>query len=150
MTPLLLLLALAATPTFDQYRVTETVTAKTAPPIIRTRHQRAFRTRIREATAAGPNFAGHYALAQWGCGAGCISFALIDTQTGAVVDPSPAYLAIDAASPLEPVQFRRDSRLLVLDGCPEEKNCGVHYYEWTGKDLKVLHSTSRPSAAPMR
>lgn len=31
--------------------------------------------------------------------------------------------------------FRLDSSLLIVRGCPNEKNCGEHYYEW--RDLKL-------------
>jgi hypothetical protein len=37
--------------------------------------------------ASGPNFAGHYTLARWGCGAGCVTVAVIDMTTGAVQFP---------------------------------------------------------------
>lgn len=43
-----------------------------------------FRTRIRDGLNAGPNFAGHYALIQFGCGTGCSATMLADAITGHV------------------------------------------------------------------
>lgn len=42
------------------------------------RNDMAFRTRLREAAAQKPDFAGHYVLARWGCGTECINGAAID------------------------------------------------------------------------
>ena len=53
-------------------------------PVIKTAEARRFRTMIREAAAKGPNFAGHFTVAEWGCGAGCVSVAIIDAATGSI------------------------------------------------------------------
>jgi hypothetical protein len=45
-----------------------------------------YRTRLHEGAAAGPNFAGHYAVVEIGCGAGCNDPYLVDLSTGEVVD----------------------------------------------------------------
>jgi len=52
----------------------------------RDRKYASFRTRIREGMSTGPDFAGHYAIIQLGCGTGC-SFVLVgDVATGQVYD----------------------------------------------------------------
>jgi len=52
----------------------------------RDRKYASFRTRIREGMSTGPDFAGHYAIIQIGCGTGC-SFVLVgDVATGQVYD----------------------------------------------------------------
>jgi hypothetical protein len=38
----------------------------------------------------------------------------------------------------EPLDFRKDSRLLVARGCPEEKDCASYFWEWTGAQFKLL------------
>lgn len=43
-----------------------------------------FRTMIGEGAAKGPKFAGHYTIAEWGCGTSCVSIAVIDAKTGDV------------------------------------------------------------------
>lgn len=45
-----------------------------------------FRTRIRKAISTGPDFAGHYAFVQFGCGGGCGAAYLADVATGQVFD----------------------------------------------------------------
>ena len=115
------------------------ICAQPAAPILRTRQQRAFRTAIREAAAKGPNFADHYTIAQWGCGAGCVSMAVIDSKTGCVDDGPFRILATETS---EPLTFRLDSNLLTVRGCPEEKNCGSYFYEWTGSRFKLLRKTT--------
>jgi hypothetical protein len=80
------LAAVAQAPTFEQSKVTEKITGKPAAPVLRTQMQRTFRTVIREAAEKGPNFAGHYTLAEWGCGAGCMSMAIVDSRTGQMFD----------------------------------------------------------------
>jgi hypothetical protein len=71
---------------------------------------RSHRTVLRAAAARGPSFAGHYAVATWGCGTACQRFAIIDVRTGKVWI-SPTKLARGA-------RFRVDSRLFVLDPLP--------------------------------
>src|SRR5450432_4443827 len=71
-------------PTFAQYPAVETYKGKPAPPVLQTANQRRFRTMIREGAAKGPNFAGRYTIADWGCGAGCVSIAVIDAKDGKV------------------------------------------------------------------
>lgn len=46
---------------------------------------RMFRTKINEALAMGPNFAGHYTVATWGCGSGCQEHAVVDAMTGNII-----------------------------------------------------------------
>jgi len=41
--------------------------------IVEEKH-RTFRTAITDAARKGPNFAGHYTVAEWGCGSGCMSW----------------------------------------------------------------------------
>jgi hypothetical protein len=111
---------------------------------------RTMRTRLSEALAGGVNFAGHYVVAGWGCGTGCISGAIIDARTGDVLWPLPLNALgvwYDGQNYVdEPVAYRKNSRLLIISGSPgvkdnekEEPN-GKYYYEWTGKDLKLIRS----------
>jgi len=98
---------------------------------------------IRDAAAKGPNFAGHFTIAQWGCGAGCVSIAIVDEKTGHVWDGPFKALSMKATDSQEPLEFRLDSRLLIAHGCPEEKNCDDYYYELTGTGFKLLRTTGR-------
>ena len=43
-----------------------------------------YRTRLHEAAQQRPDFAGHYVLALWGCGAECLMGAAVDVRSGRV------------------------------------------------------------------
>jgi len=137
-----------AVPAFEQFRVSETFSGKPAPPVLRTAADREFRTRIREGAPEGPNFAGHYTIVQWGCGAGCVSMALVDAKDGRIY-PSPfkvlSWIMAEYESKLasnddkfEPLMFQTNSRLLIARGCPEEDHCASYFYEWTGTKFNLL------------
>src|SRR5204863_3189899 len=55
---------------------------------LRSKESRLYRTRLREAAGGGVNFAGHYAVGEWGCGTCCVQFGIIDMRSGAVWMPS--------------------------------------------------------------
>jgi hypothetical protein len=138
---LCLLAGVDATPTFDEFKVTEKFTGKPLAPVLRSRMQRNFRTVIRDAANAGPNFAGHYTLAEWGCGAGCVSMAIVDSRTGQTFDGPFSVLGYDLSYSYggdEQLEYRIDSRLILARGCPGEKDCGTYYYEWTANQFKLI------------
>lgn len=68
---------------------------------------RTYRTRLREGAAKGPNFAGHFTLVSWGCGASCQDWAVVDARTGQV---SEWMIRTTVGA-----EFRRESRLLLVD-----------------------------------
>jgi hypothetical protein len=135
-------------PSFKDFPANDTFSGKPAAPILTTANQRTFRTQIREAAAQGPNFAGHFTIADWGCGAGCVSFVVIDEKDGRVYDAPFKNLApasvkyegkISSDIPdFEPLDFHGDSRLLIARGCPEEAHCASYFYEWAAPTFKLL------------
>lgn len=133
-------------PKFEDFRVTEVFKGKPAVPILQTPGQRMFRTKIREGAKAGANFAGHYAIAQWGCGSECVSIAIIDEKAGTVYAtpfdwlgyPPPLTYADVVKDTDAPLIYKVDSRLLIVRGCAEDKDCASFYYEWTGSQFKLL------------
>jgi hypothetical protein len=116
-----------------------------------------YRTRIKEWSQVKPNFAGHYILATWGCGADCVQIAIIDAKTGAVFHPtgviSNTSSNVDEAlidgKPKWPtegsVKFQTDSQLLILFGMPEEdtKRRGISYYRWHNNKLSLVRFVPR-------
>lgn len=97
---------------------------------------RLYRTTIRYSVErAGINFAGKYSIAEWGCGTGCQDGVIVDADTGRVYRlPHPMTSGHEA---------RKGSRLLVQN--PLTVGSGwmndwfkIHYWEWTGKDFKLL------------
>jgi hypothetical protein len=62
-----------------------------------------FKAAIDEAVAAGPNFAGKYAVAQWGCGTQCQGHAIVNVESGKIIAVGPqtqAGVGIHESSPI--------------------------------------------------
>ena len=110
------------------------------------RKARTYRTMLRDGAKAGPNFAGHYTIVSWGCGSSCVQWAVVDGRSGKV-HFEPAVETVDAThvDPDEPLEFHRDSRLLIVLGAPNEEGAreGVSFYEWSGKSFNLLKFVPR-------
>jgi hypothetical protein len=124
-------------PAFTDYSVPATFHGRPARPRLTSPSLRRFRTVLRTAAAEGPNFAGHYTIAMWGCGSPCVSLAVIDAVNGSVT-----FVSNPSA---RPPMFSRESRLVVFDdasyltdslGRPKFGN--VAYFAWTGHRLDSL------------
>lgn len=140
-----------APPKASDFPVTAVFKGLPAPPKLKTAGQRKFRAVIFNWVKKGPNFAGHYTLAQWGCGAGCEQMAVVDARTGDVYEGPfgalpKATVCLDGNAAEPGISFRRDSSLLILKGCPDFKDCGVYYFQWTGSEFKLLRKD--PLAQP--
>ncbi len=145
----------ASAPRFQDYPARPLHRAKPAAPVLATRDARLFRTVIQQAAASGPNFAGSFTVAVWGCGAACTDFAIVDARSGRVVfddalrDIAGIHVSAKTPDGVEPayysLRFRPDSRLLVLLGAPGEQEArdGIGFYEWTGAKLNLLRFVSR-------
>ena len=137
-------------PTFAQYPAARVDLKPSKVDIASNPLARRFRTMIRMQAPKGPNFAGHYTIAYWGCGVACIRFAIIDAATGTVYSPPQRlkYVTADHVSfgPNEPrenlpgLRYEVDSRLLIVLGAPNEDDAreGIAYYQWTGKSLQPV------------
>lgn len=120
---------------------------RTAPPprnapLILTRRDMQYRTRLRAAATERPNFAGHYVLVRWGCGTECLMGGAINTRTGRVtLLPFATCCFSEAPEGTEDmIAFRADSALLVLIGIRDERRAdvGAHYYRIEGHRLVHL------------
>ena len=132
----------SARPDFKDFAVKQIYKGTPAKPKL-SKDQRAFRTRIREGATSPVQFAGHYTVPDWGCGAGCIYFVIVDSITGNVYDGlSVADLSLSYVEkhPNElRIQFHPDSRLFKVNGCIGEVKCGFYDYEMVdGKGLKLV------------
>jgi hypothetical protein len=105
---------------------------------------RLYASQLRAAAQGSPDFAGRHILAMWGCGASCVMAAAIDTNTGAVAW-LPFTVCCWNLSISEPLEHRRDSRLLIVHGSRDEKGPGnaVHYYAFDGRKFSPLKVESR-------
>lgn len=133
---------------FADYSVANIFSGKPATPTLMTRTQRIFRTAITQAARKGPNFAGHYTVAEWGCGSGCMSMAVVDAESGKVFSVPFRILSLPLTQgkgghEYQGAVYQLKSRLLVADGCPEDKKCGTYYYEWKDNQFKLLRFDSQ-------
>ena len=84
------------------------------------------------------NFAGHYVLAEIGCGAGCIMVAAIDAKTGTITR-FPATISNWPKPITEPLAYRPTSRLLVVHGQLDEKgSSGPRRFVFDGRGFAPL------------
>ena len=138
-------------PRYEDYAVAKIFKGKPARPLISNPQARAFRTRLREGAAKGPNFAGHYPIVTWGCGTGCQQMAVVDAQTGRVYFPKAlSTLTYNLVENIEDagIKYRLNSRLLVLVGSPGEEaeaanTVGTFYYKWENNDFKLVHAVKK-------
>jgi len=144
--------AVGVLPKFSQHKVLTVFHGRPAEPRLDTEFARSYRTRIRAAAKKGPNFAGSYTIANWGCGTSCLQMAVIDERTGAVFNGP--FLGLDYDSSLgyadgssteddkfDPLSYRLNSRLLVVRGCQDNiqaRNCALSYYEWAGNKFRLI------------
>jgi hypothetical protein len=103
---------------------------------------RMYRTQLRTQTKEGANFAGHYHLCEWGCGTECEAFAIVDCANGKVHFSKELPFVSWAKWRDEKfgLEFRKDSRLLIVRGSrQEEEAMGTYFYLWDGKNLRLLN-----------
>lgn len=130
-------------PKFEDFPVKTIYRGTPSPPNLVTEDQRMFRTRISEGAKAKVEFAGHYTVPVWGCGSGCNDYVIADSITGAVydglyvVDLPSAWL--EEHGEKKRMEYHPDSRLLKINGCPGEHDCGLYDYEMVdGKGLRLV------------
>jgi len=126
------------------------------------KNARMFRTNLRNAAKRGVNFAGHFVLTGWGCGTGCLTWAVIDGRTGRVFFPNELRwvgagacnipdrnLPSDAPKLEDPgyanvVVIKPNSRMLIINGIKggideaDDSKCGTYFFEWMGTRLKQI------------
>src|SRR5919112_705269 len=86
--------AASPAPRFEDYPARGVYKGRPAPVRLDSRQARMFRTRLREDSRSGPNFAGHYTVVIWGCGSGCAQMGVVDARTGRVFFPPVEYMDI--------------------------------------------------------
>jgi len=133
--------------TFTEFQVKDIFRGKAASPKLTTEDQRMFRTMIRSGGEVTDNlkFAGHFTVPQWGCGSDCSQFAVVDSISGEVYGPFAVsgvpgtWLEDHDSAGLPHLEFTPGSRLLRVNGCPNERDCGFYdYIIEEGKGLKLI------------
>ncbi|MEN3328644.1 MAG: hypothetical protein V7638_3451 [Acidobacteriota bacterium] len=141
-------------PQFRDYPPDSEYVGKNAPVVI-TREDRSYRTRLTEAAQETPNFAPHYILTAWGCGAGCLMGAVIDANTGKVYwfpHTICCWNEIQRDNKFSLIEFRINSRLVVFSGVRNEAegDQGTHFYEFDGNRFKFIRSVTSTSSEQER
>jgi hypothetical protein len=135
-------------PRFRDYPVSEAYIGKNAPVVLKP-DDMMYRTRLREAAKKKPNFAGHYILAAWGCGAQCLMGAVIDARTGKVfwLPHTGCCWGSDVDERFEPIEFRLESSLVVFSGLRNEKegDDGAHFYKFEKGRFQHIKSVLKES-----
>ena len=153
-------LADRSAPTFQQYRT------GSSPPFLPAQLDfqsnplaKRYRTAISEEIMHGPNFAGQYRVAIWGCGTSCAQFAVVNLKTGRVITlkgiDGVAYVDFNTDNFLPQTdsegygfRFKKDSNLLVLIGTLVPRHSskgkieeGASYYVLKDEELQFIHRT---------
>lgn len=130
---------------FAHYPVRKFFKGKPAPVRLKGARARRFRTRLREDSRLGPNFAGRYTVVFWGCGSGCAETAIVDAYNGRVFWVPLDWSDIpDDASVADNRNFRMNSRLLVLTRSNYDKHATYTEYDYlmTTNGLRLLRKLS--------
>ena len=102
---------------------------------------------------SSPNFAGNLIVIQWGCGAPCMRMAIVNATTGDVYSPPITFTGIvenfdlplltreNAVSENPEIQFRPNSRLMIVTATPEQSQSHpsfTYYFLWDRGRWKLL------------
>jgi hypothetical protein len=133
----------SAIPRFEDYPSTDAYKGQNAP-IVLSKDDLNFRTKLRLAARQKPDFAGHFILTAWGCGAECVMGAVIDANSGRVYwfPHTICCWPDDADGKFRPIEYQLGSRLVIFSGARNEKDGdqGTHYYEF--RDGRFMHIRS--------
>ncbi|WP_322054898.1 hypothetical protein [Paraburkholderia bannensis] len=141
--------SVAAPPAFDDFPATTSKRPRATDGAVKlhltTAFTKRFTTVLHEEFQQPANFAGHYRVAIWGCGTDCRSFAILDKTTGTAYTLEHVELIAGVmGNDDERIDFRRDSRLLVIAGEFDDDDArrGKFYYLWTGQRLEQIYSSA--------
>lgn len=116
-----------------------------------------FRSVLRDGAKNGPDFAGHYTVVVWGCGADSFSLAVVDARNGKVYFPAFRCITLaggyDALSiggkEVDNPAYRQDSNLLIFAGAedrpsvkPEDRS--VQFWVFKNGNFKLVYSIPAP------
>ncbi|MCG2583662.1 hypothetical protein [Massilia sp. TS11] len=137
----LLTTSVQAEPKFSDFPA-ERFSGATAKVKLSDQKSRQYASALRASAKRRPDFAGHFVLATWGCGASCVMGAAIDAKTGAVTW-IPFTVCCWSASHSSPIDYQRNSRLLVVHGMRNETGLetDVGYFVFDGETFAELKPT---------
>lgn len=105
----------------------------------------------------GPDFAGHYTVVVWGCGADSFSLAVVDARNGKVYFPPFRCITLaggyDAllieGKEVDNPAYRKDSALLIFAGVEDTpsanpRNRSVQFWLFQDNRFRLVHSIPAP------
>ena len=102
---------------FNDFKVENIFKGKLANPNFSTDPDaKYFITRIKDGCEyTGVNFAGHYTIVEWGCGAACQEMAIVDRINGNIIF---SQIPFDTADGHCGIEYKLDSRMLIVNTEP--------------------------------
>ena len=98
-----------------------------------------FKTMLSSYLDAGPNFAGEYALASWGCGSSCLRHAIINVQNGRTFWPKEIEATFNLLScSKDTLYFQSASKLLIVNKKHEDDQIEQTYMIWEKSRFKLV------------
>jgi hypothetical protein len=128
--------ATSESPRFEDFSVIEEKIPRSVVPRLNDAAGRQYATELREGARHKPNFAGHFILISWGCGASCVMSAVVNAKNGAVIWVPFTICCWDAD--IEPLVFRLKSRLLEVNGYKNEIESSRSFYEFDGERFNLV------------
>lgn len=144
-------------PKFSDFPKKISFKGKPAPVRIEGREARMFRSILRDGAKNGPDFAGHYTVVVWGCGADSFSLAVVNACDGKVYFPPFRCITLaggyDALSiegkEVDNPAYRQDSHLLIFAGAedkpsvkPEDRS--VQFWVFRDGRFRLAYSIPAP------
>jgi hypothetical protein len=130
------------TPRFADYPVTKLSHIRVAKPKVPKNWDEDPRLRFQDSVGESntANFAGHYFVATWGCGTTCVWGGIVEAKSGRVVELPSVSGWFDVHDKFEAIDFRHNSRLIVLSGArgEDKRDMGRHYYVLENGKLRLL------------
>jgi len=144
-------------PNFSDFPAGMSFRGKPAPVRIESRAARKFRSVLREGAKNGPDFAGHYTVVVWGCGADSFSLAVVDARNGKVYFPPFGCITLagghDAltigAKEVDNPAYLKNSNLLIFAGAEDTpsldpKDRAIQFWLFQDGHFRLVYSIPAP------
>jgi hypothetical protein len=128
--------AASETPRFENFAVAEEKIVRSVTPRLDDPTTRQYAAVLCEGARHKPNFAGHFVLVSWGCGASCIMSAAINLKNGSVIWLPFTICCWDIN--VEPLEFRLLSRLIKVNWYKNEIEDGASFYGFDGEHFNLI------------
>lgn len=130
-------------PRFADYPVAKLVHLRVAKPKVPKDWDDDPRLRLQDTVghlSSRTNFAGRYYVAVVGCGSTCVWGAIVEPKSGRMIALPSVSSWFETHDKFEAIDFRHNSRLIVMSGAREEKkgDMGRHFYVFESGRLRFV------------